>query len=171
MIRAQQLNRWHFFNIAAQLTFDVLICYLCGSLVPLYYFLMSSFCAGSLHPVAGHFIAEHYVFSGIEQETWSYYGILNWLTYNVGYHNEHHDFPSVPWTRLPELRKLAPEFYDVLPYHTSWTMVIINFIFSHHSGLHGRVKRAPKFKKLERDPGLEDKPNNTGWEVSDAVRS
>ena len=163
-VRVQKLTAWHMLNICIQLLFDFMICYLCGSPVPLYYFLMSSFFAGSLHPIAGHFIAEHYMFSNIEQETWSYYGPLNIFTYNVGYHNEHHDFPSVPWTRLPALRKLAPEFYDVLPSHSSWTMVILAFIFSNHSGMNMRVKRQPRFKKLQ-EPSIEDAPNYTGWEV------
>ena len=163
-VRVQKLTGWHFLNICVQLSFDVFICYACGSPTPLIYLLLSSFFAGSLHPVAGHFISEHYMFSGIEQETWSYYGPLNVLLYNVGYHNEHHDFPSVPWTRLPTLRSLAPEFYDVLPSHTSWTMVILSFIFSHHSGMNMRVKRQPRLKKLS-EPPIEDGPNYTGWEV------
>ena len=113
---------------------------------------MSSFLAGSLHPCAGHFIAEHYVFgkqqptSSLDRiapvpETFSYYGPLNILTYNVGLHNEHHDFPAIPWTRLPALRDIASEFYDDLPSHQSWVRVIWQFIWDKEVGLWCRVKR------------------------------
>ena len=62
----------------------------------------------------------------------------------VGYHNEHHDFPSIPWTRLPALRALAPEFYDNIPSHPSWPMVIVNFIRDKEVGMFARAKRVAK---------------------------
>ncbi|KIM59114.1 hypothetical protein SCLCIDRAFT_1218113 [Scleroderma citrinum Foug A] len=146
-VRTQTLTKWHLINLSTQLIFDYILVRTFG-LRPLLYLLFSSFFAGSLHPCAGHFIAEHYVWDGLNQETYSYYGPLNILAYNVGYHNEHHDFPSIPWTRLPALRALAPEFYDTIPSHPSWPMVIINFIRDKEVGLFARAKRLEKSKRL-----------------------
>ncbi|KAF8605750.1 dihydroceramide delta-4-desaturase [Ceratobasidium sp. AG-I] len=142
-VRSQTPTAWHALNLVTQLTFDFILYRLLGPHA-LVYLIMSSFFAGSLHPCAAHFIAEHYVWDGLDQETYSYYGPLNVLAYNVGYHNEHHDFPSVPWTRLPALRALAPEFYDTLPSHPSWPMLTWRFIFDEDVGLYSRVKREPK---------------------------
>lgn len=74
-------------------------------------------------------------------ETYSYYGPLNWITFNVGYHNEHHDFPAVPGSRLPEVKRIAPEFYDTMPQHTSWSRVLYDFITDPAVGPYARVKR------------------------------
>ncbi|RMD44931.1 hypothetical protein DV735_g189, partial [Chaetothyriales sp. CBS 134920] len=143
----------HYCNIAAQVVFDVLIVKFLGWNAMLY-LLLSSLLAGSLHPCAGHFISEHYVFarSSLKEsktphdtpipETFSYYGPLNLLTYNVGYHNEHHDFPAIPWTRLPKLHEIAKEFYETLPCHKSWSLVIWQFIVDKEVGMWCRVKRA-----------------------------
>jgi len=136
------------------------------------YLIASSFFAGSLHPCAGHFIAEHYLWDGLAQETYSYYGPLNMLAYNVsliffttrradphakvGYHNEHHDFPSIPWTRLPVLRALAPEFYDTIPSHPSWPMIIVNFIRDQDVGMFARAKRLDKASRLAASTTLEE---------------
>ncbi|KAE9392652.1 dihydroceramide delta(4)-desaturase [Gymnopus androsaceus JB14] len=161
-VRSQKLTMWHLSNFVGQLVFDYVLIKTFG-VKPLVYLIMSSFFAGSLHPCAGHFIAEHYLWDGMEQETFSYYGPLNVLAYNVGYHNEHHDFPSVAWTRLPALRALAPEFYDTLPSHPSWPMVIVNFIRDKEVGIFARAKRLAKDKELrvaagkvvERDSGVD----------------
>lgn len=156
----------HLLNIIVQVVFDVIICKTCGSLQPLWYFIMSSFLAGSLQPLAGHFIAEHYFFSRVNRgteslaalqgkkdvnplppaltppETYSYYGPLNIFVYNVGLHNEHHDFPAVPWTRLYKLHEIAKEFYEPLPCHRSWIWVVWTFILDPNVGMWCRVKRA-----------------------------
>jgi sphingolipid delta-4 desaturase len=103
---------------------------------------------------------------GLAQETTSYYGKLNWLCYNVssqrstsrirgqahcqvGYHNEHHDFPSVPWTRLPELRRVAWGFYAPLPSHASWPYVTWKFITDPNVGMWNRAKRTDKGEKID----------------------
>lgn len=104
MVYKLPLTQIHLFNIIAQIAFNILLVRYAG-VKALAYLIMSSFLAGSLHPCAGHFIAEHYVFEQKSRiakdsgnlvpvpETFSYYGPLNMLTYNVGLHNEHHDFP------------------------------------------------------------------------------
>lgn len=145
------------YNVLAQLGFNYLLIALSKSWYPFIYLIESSFLAGSLHPCAAHFIAEHYVFSRVDTgvknnktphdpsiplpETYSYYGPLNVLTYNVGLHNEHHDFPAVPWTRLPKLHNIAKEFYQDLPHHKSWIFVIWYFILDPQVGLWCRIKR------------------------------
>jgi sphingolipid delta-4 desaturase len=76
----------------------------------------------SLHPLAGNLIAEHYEFLN-RLETYDYLGVINYVNLNIGYHVEHHDFPQIPWTRLPIVRKMAPEFYDRYPFHSSYMRV------------------------------------------------
>ena len=67
----------------------------------------------------------------------------------VGYHNEHHDFPSVPWARLPALRQLAKEFYEPLPSHTSWPYVTWKFITDPSIGMWCRAKRTQSGERLD----------------------
>src|SRR5207302_449642 len=72
------------------------------------YLAFSFFFSIGLHPVGARWIQEHYT-NDPEQETYSYYGPINRLALNMGYHNEHHDLPSIPWNNLPKLRAMAPE--------------------------------------------------------------
>lgn len=126
-------------NLIIQLTFDGCVWYFFGGKV-LFYLLIGSLMAMGLHPVAGHFISEHYMYrKGFE--TYSYYGPLNFITFNVGYHNEHHDFPAVPGSRLPEVKRIAAEFYDKLPQHNSWVSVLYDFVMDPEIGPYARMKR------------------------------
>ena len=61
-------------------------------------------------------------------------------------HNEHHDFPYIPWSRLPALREIAKEHYGNLPYHRSWPEVMWRFITDPNISAFNRVKRRPKPK-------------------------
>ena len=189
-----------------------------GSFQPLLYFLLSSFLAGSLHPLAGHFVAEHYFFTNVKSggtesltelnrremesqlrknqhvdqdqeifhekneknekgdedgdghlssiltppETYSYYGPLNIFVYNVGLHNEHHDFPAIPWTKLPVLHHIAREFYEPLPCHRSWSWVIWTFILDSGVGPWCRVKRAQGGRIVGGKAGGDDKKSSNG---------
>jgi sphingolipid delta-4 desaturase len=67
---------------------------------------------------------------------------MNALAFNVGYHNEHHDLMRVPWSRLPALRRLAPELYEPLHHHRSWTRLIVRFILDPTLSLYSRVTRS-----------------------------
>lgn len=62
------------------------------------------------------------------------------VSYNVGIHVAHHDFPFVSGLRLAQIEKIAPEYYDHLPVTTSWPGTIWNYIFS-DSNPFDRVKR------------------------------
>eukprot|EP01084_Bolivina_argentea_P291980 501878_1 len=146
IMNPKPLTKWQIFNAVIIISCDLLIYQFCG-LWGLLYLVISSLFGLGIHPVAGHFIAEHYVFvKGFE--TYSYYGSLNYVNFNVGYHNEHHDFPKIAWSRLPRVREIAPEWYNHLPHHDSYIKVIWNFITDPSIGPWSRVKRktCTKFK-------------------------
>jgi len=136
------LDKWILANWLTTFMFDALILATLGP-KGLLYLILSSFFAGSIHPTAGHFIAEHYVMEGTT-ETYSYYGPLNCVAYNVGYHNEHHDFPSIPWSRLATVKAIAPEYYDDLPQCRSWPGTLLRYIFDDSISPFSRVKRTAK---------------------------
>lgn len=47
------------------------------------------------------------------------------------------------------MRELAPEFYDTIPSHPSWPMVIVNFIRDPEVGIFSRIKRLSKEARAE----------------------
>ncbi len=140
-------SRWLFLNLACSLAYDVAITYFFGG-GALLYLAFSFFFSIGLHPLGARWIQEHFTLN-FPQETFSYYGPINLVALNVGYHNEHHDFPSIPWNNLPKLRAMAPEFYDTLKWHPSWSGLLFQFIFDKRYSVARRVERekesAPEF--------------------------
>jgi sphingolipid delta-4 desaturase len=135
------MDRWMVVNFAVEVAFLAGIYAVMGGNALWYLFGASCFSVG-LHPVGARWIQEHYTVKP-DQETYSYYGPFNRVAFNVGYHNEHHDLMRVPWTRLPKLRAMAPEMYDTIHYHTSWTRLLVRFVMDPKIGLHSRVVRSP----------------------------
>lgn len=142
LTRIKLIDTWYVGNTVVQIAVVAAVIYGWGW-ASLTYLLLSSVFAIGLHPVGARWIQEHYLTHPGGQETFSYYGGLNTIAFNVGYHNEHHDLMRVPWMRLPQVRAAAPELYDSLHYHTSWTRLLIRFIVDPTLGLHSRVVRSP----------------------------
>ena len=49
-----------------------------------------------------------------------------------------------------QIKKIAPEYYDNLPHHTSWVKVIWDFIFDPKLGPYSRVRRHTVAKTAEK---------------------
>ncbi|MGB1315070.1 MAG: fatty acid desaturase [Chitinophagales bacterium] len=143
-VKKLPITKWSVANMIFTFTTSGLLIYFTAGIgngfYGLFFLALALVFAGGLHPSSGHFISEHYVFEE-GQETYSYYGPLNLVNYNVGYHNEHHDFPNIPGRRLPQVRKIAPEFYDNLKSYDSWVGVIWKFLTTKEVTLYSRTKR------------------------------
>jgi sphingolipid 4-desaturase/C4-monooxygenase len=134
-------GRWTFINGACVFLYDVAVLTCFGPNALLYLFFSFWFSIGGLHPLGARWIQEHYT-DDPSQETFDYYGPLNLVALNIGYHNEHHDFPDIPWSQLPRLKEMAPEFYAGLKTHKSWAGLMFKFIFDPQFTLYTRVDRS-----------------------------
>ena len=145
IIRPRRLTRvalvdgWTVVNLIAQAACMTILGAVAG-VAPLRYLIVSSVFAIGLHPLGARWIQEHFALAP-GQETYSYYGPLNRVCFNVGYHNEHHDLVTIPWSRLPEIRRTAPEFYDQLHAHRSWTALLLTFLGNRRVSLFSRIVR------------------------------
>lgn len=140
IVRPKPIGRDEIINWLIVGTFDILVLKYLG-FKSFFYLLFGLGLGAGIHPMSGHFIGEHCEFI-TGQETYSYYGPLNYLCYNVGYHNEHHDFPRVPGRLLPKVKEIAPEYYD-MPSYDSWTKVLIGYVLGKNINCYCRVKRKP----------------------------
>jgi sphingolipid delta-4 desaturase len=165
-MRAMKMKRPAFFdrlyvaNAAIQTAFVILLWAVLGPKAVAYLSFAAILSVG-LHPVGARWIQEHFMLKP-EQETYSYYGILNWFLFNIGHHNEHHDAPGVPWMHLPRVRSLMPELYESLYAHRSWLMLWLRFLFDPSISLFDRLVRfsAPAFAGIASRavPPMADRP-------------
>ena len=137
-------DAWTVTNMLVEVIFMSLLFYFLG--IKAFVFLLASFFFSvGLHPLGARWVQEHYLTHG-NQETKSYYGPLNTVNLNVGYHNEHHDFPSIPWNNLPKLKALGGEHYSALHYHTSYSILLLQFLFDKKLSVFSRMARANRGK-------------------------
>lgn len=132
-------DKWTWINLVSVVAFDALVFIFLGPMA-LLYFIASFFFSVGLHPLGARWIQEHFLVAK-PQETYSYYGWLNKISFNVGYHNEHHDFSFVPWNNLPKINEIAPEYYDTLVYHESWTKLWLHWLWDTNLSLYSRTLR------------------------------
>jgi sphingolipid delta-4 desaturase len=129
--------------------------WLLGGWISIFYLILSSIFSVGLHPLGARWIQEHYPTLPF-QSTYSYYGWANRVAFNIGFHNEHHDLPSVPWNKLPKLKKMAPEFYDTLFAYRSYRQLLKEFILDPRWSLLRRWEAdlaAAQKERLEQDAG------------------
>jgi sphingolipid delta-4 desaturase len=141
------LDAWTVANIVTVVAFCAGFGMIFGAKAPAY-LLLSTFFGVGLHPLGARWIQEHYTFRE-GQETYSYYGKANLVAFNVGYHNEHHDLARVPWIDLPKVRAEAPEFYDTLLSHDSWSKLLWRFLFDRDIDLFARITRTGRRNLVE----------------------
>jgi sphingolipid delta-4 desaturase len=139
------IDKWTLINAVVQFTFIGFFIYFFG-LKATVYMTASFFFSVGLHPLGARWIQEHFLTHG-DQETKSYYGPMNTVNLNVGYHNEHHDFPSVPWNRLPRIRRIAGNYYNTLGFHTSYTILLFKFLLDPTLSVYSRMARDNRGKK------------------------
>lgn len=132
-------DKWTLINWVIQFSFLGIFIYFLGGKA-LVYLICSFFFSVGLHPLGARWIQEHFLTHG-SQETKSYYGMLNTVNLNVGFHNEHHDFPSVPWHHLPKVKHIAHSYYSQLGHHTSYTFLLFRFLFDNNLSVYSRMAR------------------------------
>jgi sphingolipid delta-4 desaturase len=115
-------DAWFFGNIGACVAVDLVLGAAWG-LLPLVYLLLSALVAFGPHVLGARRVSEHLTLRR-GQPTNSYYGLLNHVSFDVGYHVEHHDFPAVPWRRMRRLNAVAREHYEGLATVGSWASLM-----------------------------------------------
>ena len=147
--RKYGIEGWAVMYPLLSLTMTAVLWYVVGWQSVAYLFLSALFMAGYLHPLAFGLILSNSHFYGFKsyQPTSSYYGWLNWITFNFGLHTEHHDLAAIPWFRLGALRKIAPEYYDPLLKTRSFARLALLFAFGRREHFNNEEYRNAGIRK------------------------
>jgi sphingolipid 4-desaturase/C4-monooxygenase len=133
-----RVDRWLVANTIIVLAFTGAMLAVFGW-TSLAYLAVSSYLAAGPHPTGAHILQEHIIFAPESYETASYYGPVNLLSLNHGYHLEHHDFPGVPGLRLPQLHEMAHDFYAGRYVHRSRLATLWRFVFDPRNTVRRRL--------------------------------
>jgi sphingolipid 4-desaturase/C4-monooxygenase len=145
-VRARMpFDRWLVLNFATSATAWFGVIWLLGWPSVLYLLLSTYFATGP-HPAGAHILQEHMAFDGGSGMA-SYYGPVNLVSVNLGYHLEHHDMPSISGWRLPALRQMAPEFYSSHHHHRSRLLGMFQFVFDRRIALDSRPIREMRLSR------------------------
>jgi sphingolipid delta-4 desaturase len=141
-------DAWWIANVVACVAVDVVLVAAAG-FRPLAYLVVSGLLAFGPHVLGARRIAEHLTLRR-GQPTNSYYGVLNRVSFDVGYHVEHHDFPAVAWRRMRRLHLAAREHYDGLAVVPSWSRLVAAYFFDPRYGVQQYVGASDEY--LEEAP-------------------
>jgi sphingolipid delta-4 desaturase len=122
----QCINLWFFANgIFSYLYLSTL--YFCYGSGPIIFQVMIMMFANGFHPLGMRNVQEHYGIQKSQPTASVYSGWINRMTFSIGYHVEHHDFATIPLSRLHRLHQIAPEFYLTLQHYKSYSEVFYRF--------------------------------------------
>jgi sphingolipid delta-4 desaturase len=120
------LHGWMYFNLVLSLVYEGVQLYYFGY-GPVLFRLISCVISNGPSPLGMRNVQEHYYQRKGQPTTSVYAGLVNTLTFNIGFHVEHHDFSTIPCMRLPKIREIAPEHYNTLFAYRSYTEVLTRF--------------------------------------------
>jgi len=102
------MSNFLIWNIVLQILVNFFVWYWLGIPALLYIWASSYFASAPIHPIATHILLQHIRINKKLKlaHVYSYYGPMNVLVFNSGFHREKHLHPKVPWFRLPLIRQL-----------------------------------------------------------------
>jgi sphingolipid delta-4 desaturase len=136
LTRVRLLDGWTVVNIVVQIACMVLLFEWAGW-PPLKYLIVSSIFAIGLHPPGP-------LIQGISRSRLTgdmlNAGPLNKVSFNVGLSQRGCDIVTIP-VASPDVRRIAPEFYEGLHSYSSWTGLLVRFLHDHDITLFNYVVR------------------------------